>query len=92
MYAACTQVFPNADAAILCAAVSDFKPMCFSDTKIKREKDNLHIELQPTHDIAATLGQQKNTPATYCGIRFGNQHEEANALAKLERRTPTLLC
>ena len=33
MYAACTQAFPNADAAILCAAVSDFKPMCFSIRK-----------------------------------------------------------
>ncbi|MBW4726942.1 bifunctional phosphopantothenoylcysteine decarboxylase/phosphopantothenate--cysteine ligase CoaBC [Prevotella nigrescens] len=86
MYDACTQIFPNVDAAILCAAVSDFKPMCFSETKIKREKDNLHIELQPTHDIAATLGRQKTNRQRIVAFALETNNEEANALAKLTRK------
>ena len=86
MYDACTQIFPNVDAAILCAAVSDFKPMCSSETKIKREKNNLHIELQPTHDIAATLGRQKTNRQRIVAFALETNNEEANALAKLTRK------
>ena len=86
MYDACTQIFPNVDAAILCAAVSDFKPMCSSETKIKRERNNLHIELQPTHDIAATLGRQKKNRQRIVAFALETNNEEANALAKLTRK------
>ena len=59
MYQAATEIFPKSDAAILCAAVADFKPSQIAETKINREKNGLHIDLQPTQDIAATLGKMK---------------------------------
>lgn len=59
MYQAATQAFAESDAAILCAAVADFKPSNVADRKIKREKDDLELRLVPTHDIAAALGQMK---------------------------------
>lgn len=86
MYEACQQAFPAADAAILCAAVADFKPLSFSDTKIKREKDNLHIDLQPTHDIAATLGQQKTSQQRIVAFALETNNEETNASAKLVKK------
>ena len=86
MYEACQQAFPAADAAILCAAVADFKPLNFSDTKIKREKDNLHIDLQPTHDIAATLGQQKTSQQRIVAFALETNDEETNASAKLVKK------
>lgn len=86
MYEACQQAFPAADAAILCAAVADFKPLSFSDTKIKREKDNLHIDLQPTHDIAAALGQQKTSQQRIVAFALETNNEETNALAKLVKK------
>ena len=86
MYNACQQAFPAADAAILCAAVADFKPLIFSDTKIKREKDNLHIDLQPTHDIAATLGQQKTSRQRIVAFALETNDEETNASAKLVKK------
>ena len=86
MYEACQQAFPAADAAILCAAVADFKPLNFSDTKIKREKDNLHIDLQPTHDIAATLGQQKTSQQRIVAFALETNNEETNASAKLVKK------
>ena len=86
MYNACQQAFPAADAAILCAAVADFKPLSFSDTKIKREKDNLHIDLQSTHDIAATLGQQKTSRQRIVAFALETNDEETNASAKLVKK------
>ena len=86
MYEACQQAFPAADAAILCAAVADFKPLSFFDTKIKREKDNLHIDLQPTHDIAAALGQQKTSQQRIVAFALETNNEETNASAKLVKK------
>lgn len=86
MYEACQQAFPATDAAILCAAVADFKPLSFSDTKIKREKDNLHIDLQPTHDIAAALGQQKTSQQRIVAFALETNNEETNASAKLVKK------
>ncbi|ATV32064.1 bifunctional phosphopantothenoylcysteine decarboxylase/phosphopantothenate--cysteine ligase CoaBC [Prevotella intermedia] len=86
MYEACQKAFPAANAAILCAAVADFKPLNFSDTKIKREKDNLHIDLQPTHDIAATLGQQKTSQQRIVAFALETNNEETNASAKLVKK------
>ena len=86
MYEACQQSFPAANAAILCAAVADFKPLSFSDTKIKREKDNLHIDLQPTHDIAAALGQQKTSQQRIVAFALETNDEETNASAKLVKK------
>lgn len=59
MYQAATKAFASTDAAILCAAVADFKPSEIADRKIKREKDDLELRLVPTHDIAAALGKMK---------------------------------
>ena len=59
MYNAATSEFDKCDAAILCAAVADFKPEHAADRKIKREKDDLVIRLSPTQDIAEEVGRRK---------------------------------
>ena len=59
MYQAATEAFKGSDAAILCAAVADFRPATQATQKIKREKDDLVLRLEPTHDIAAALGKMK---------------------------------
>src|SRR5665213_3614005 len=47
MFEACARIFPNCDAAILSAAVADFKPKNVADQKIKKEKNSLNkIELE----------------------------------------------
>ena len=51
-------LFPDADAGILCAAVADYRPETVADKKIKREKEGeLTLHLQATQDIAANLGR-----------------------------------
>lgn len=86
MYDAATGAFPNCDAAILCAAVADFRPAQQADRKIKREKDDLVIRLQPTHDIAATLGQMKRDDQLLVGFALETNDEQANAQKKLEKK------
>ena len=86
MYDAATTAFRDCDAAILCAAVADFRPTEQADRKIKREKDDLVIRLQPTHDIAATLGQMKRNDQLLVGFALETNDEQANAQKKLEKK------
>lgn len=85
MYQAAVEAFPQCDAAILCAAVADFKPATVAGQKIKREKDDLVIQLSPTHDIAATLGQMKQGQILV-GFALETNDETNNAQKKLEKK------
>jgi len=86
MYQASTEAFKNSDAAILCAAVADFRPATQATQKIKREKDDLVIRLEPTHDIAAALGQMKRKNQVMVGFALETNDEETNAKKKLEKK------
>lgn len=83
----CTsQFFPQADAAILCAAVADFTPECPADSKIKRGKEDFLLRLKPTTDIAATLGKQKKPGQILAGFALETDHEAEHAMNKLEKK------
>ena len=86
MYAATTEAFKSAHAAILCAAVADFTPETTADTKIKREADDLVLRLKPTHDIAATLGRMKQPHQRLVGFALETNDEVAHAHDKLKRK------
>lgn len=91
MYEATTTRFTDTDIAILCAAVADFRPTTLSDTKIKREKDLLHLSLEPTQDIAASLGKMKKENQRIIGFALETDDEEHNALDKLKRKNLDLI-
>ncbi len=86
MHAAATRVFPRCQAAVLSAAVADFKPARVSDVKINREGNGLHIDLQPTHDIAATLGGMKQPGQRLVCFALETNDEEQHARAKLKKK------
>lgn len=86
MYQAAVEAWKKSDAAILCAAVADFRPETQADHKIKREKDDLVIRLKPTHDIAAELGRMKNDRQKLVGFALETNDEERNAQHKLEKK------
>ena len=86
MYEASTKAFPKMDAAILCAAVADFRPETTADQKIKREKDDLVLRLQPTHDIAQQLGKLKTDNQVLVGFALETNDEEVNAKKKLAKK------
>ena len=86
MYQAATAAFKESDAAILCAAVADFRPEQQATQKIKREKDDLVLRLEPTHDIAAALGKMKTEKQVLVGFALETNDEEVNAKKKLEKK------
>lgn len=86
MYNAAITEFKDCHAAILCAAVADFRPVSIAENKIKREKDNLNIQLCPTNDIAAELGRIKTDKQILVGFALETNNEEINAKSKLERK------
>ena len=86
MYQAATQAFEQSDAAILCAAVADFRPDEVADKKIKREKDDLELRLVPTHDIAAALGKMKQKHQRIVAFALETNDEESNAQKKRKKK------
>ena len=86
MYEATVGEFPNCDAAILCAAVADFRPETISEQKIKRVGDELLLKLKPTQDIAATIGSMKGEGQRIVAFALETNEEESNAQRKLEKK------
>lgn len=86
MYQAAIRLYSSCDAAILCAAVADFRPETIATEKIKREKNDLVIRLKPTHDIAAELGKMKKADQRLVGFALETNDEQQNAQGKLERK------
>lgn len=86
MYNASIEAFPLQDAAILCAAVADFKPAMTADRKIKRGEDGLRLQLEPTQDIAASLGKMKQERQRLVAFALETDHEESNAESKLKKK------
>ena len=97
MYQAATAAFKDSDAAILCAAVADFRPEQQAKEKIKREthpqplptgrgESGLTLRLVPNPDIAAALGKMKTEKQVLVGFALETNDEEVNAKKKLEKK------
>lgn len=86
MFRETTALWPSADGAVMCAAVADYTPAEVSATKMKKGAGQLSIELVPTADIAAELGRTKRAGQLLVGFALETDHEERNALGKLERK------
>ena len=86
MFEAAVGVFPDCDAAILCAAVADFRPEAIAEEKIKRVGDDLVLKLKPTQDIAATIGGMKEKSQRIVAFALETNEEENNAQRKLEKK------
>lgn len=83
----CERLFPETDIAIMCAAVADYAPAEFHETKMKREsRDTVTLELKRNPDIAATLGSMKKMNQKLVGFALETDHEDENALKKLHSK------
>lgn len=87
MYEATVHAFQEANAAILCAAVADYRPENKTEQKIKREKDEeLMLRLVANKDIAAALGSMKKDGQVLVGFALETQNGVQHATGKLERK------
>jgi phosphopantothenoylcysteine decarboxylase / phosphopantothenate---cysteine ligase len=86
MYEAAIATFSQCNAAILSAAVADYRPKVVSDVKIKKKEGEITLELEKTPDIAATLGQLKTAQQRIIGFALETNNEFDNAISKLKRK------
>ncbi len=83
----CTEIFPQADIAIMCAAVADYAPAVAYDRKLKRENsESMTLELHRNPDIAAMLGKIKRDDQMLVGFALETDSEEFNARRKMESK------
>ncbi len=90
MYESTHQYFEGMDIAIFSAAVSDFTPKVVSSQKIKKNKDNMLIELVPTKDILASVGALKKEQYLV-GFALETENELENAKEKIKRKNLDLI-
>ena len=87
MYQAAREAFPDSDAAILCAAVADYRPEQVAERKIKREETGeMTLRLVPNQDIAASLGAMKREGHILVGFALETDDEVSHAESKLRRK------
>ncbi len=86
MFKATSEHFGDADIAIFAAAVGDYKPSTSVDNKLKRDEQTLSLELIPNKDIAAEMGQRKQSHQFTVGFALETDDESANAQKKLEKK------
>jgi phosphopantothenoylcysteine decarboxylase / phosphopantothenate---cysteine ligase len=91
MFAACNELFPTTNIAVLAAAVADYKPAYVSEQKIKKNGESLTLELTKTPDIAASLGKLKHNGQVIVGFALETEQEQTNAFKKLESKNFDLI-
>jgi len=87
MHDACVKAFPKCHAAVMAAAVADFRPANAADKKIKKDKSTLSsIDLVQNPDILSTLGKSKKSGQIVIGFALETDNEIANAQKKLDNK------
>ena len=81
----------SSDIFISCAAVADFKPANYSDTKIKKEdSENLEINLEKNHDILSEVSKRHNS-AYIVGFAAETSNINDNASKKLNSKNLNMI-
>ena len=81
----------SSDIFISCAAVADYKPSNYSDTKIKKENlDNLEINLEKNHDILSEVAEQFSS-AYIVGFAAETSDVNSNAKKKLDSKNLNMI-
>lgn len=85
MYDVAVSLFSECHAAVMTAAVCDYRPTRQLDHKLKKQDRVRAIHLQPTRDICAHLGKTKGRRVVV-GFAMEDRNHHANAEAKLRRK------
>jgi len=85
MFAAAVSVFEECHAAVMTAAVCDYRPARRMAHKLKKKNRARPIQLQPTKDICAHLGKIKGTRVVV-GFAMEDHDHHTHAEAKLSRK------
>jgi phosphopantothenoylcysteine decarboxylase/phosphopantothenate--cysteine ligase len=86
MFDACIANYPMSDIVVMAAAVADYRPRQVADRKIKKGEAALTLELEKTHDILRTLGNNKAADQLLVGFSLETNNEKEYALKKLREK------
>jgi len=86
MFKAVKNYFKKCDCLIMAAAVSDYTPIKISKNKIKKENENLTIQLKPTADILKWAGKNKKLGQIVVGFALEDKNLRKNAEKKLKEK------
>jgi phosphopantothenoylcysteine decarboxylase/phosphopantothenate--cysteine ligase len=86
MYHAMIKESVDASIIIMSAAVADYSPVTIADEKIKKNDDELILELKKNKDILFELGQNKKEDQLICGFAMETQDLIENATKKLLKK------
>lgn len=91
MYNAVMKYKDEADIIIKSAAVADYTPVTASSEKIKKQSDDMCIELRRTKDILKELGQSRRENQFICGFAMETKNLIENAVKKLESKNVDMI-
>jgi len=80
----------GADVVIMVAAVADYRPKQVAASKIKKTEDELHLQLEKTEDVLASLSRSKGGKILV-GFAAETDDLRENALSKLRRKNLDLI-
>ena len=86
MYQEVKREFFDTDILIKAAAVADFTPKVFAKNKIKKQDENLVIDLKRTKDIAFEMGQLKKSNQVMVGFAAETESVLEHAVQKLKKK------
>ncbi|NPA51751.1 MAG: bifunctional phosphopantothenoylcysteine decarboxylase/phosphopantothenate--cysteine ligase CoaBC [Aquificae bacterium] len=78
--------FKDIDIVIMNAAVADFRPKSYSDSKLKKNIENPTVEFVPNPDILKEIGLKKRKNQMIIGFAAESENLIDNALEKLNRK------
>jgi phosphopantothenoylcysteine decarboxylase / phosphopantothenate---cysteine ligase len=76
----------SSDVVVMAAAIADFTPVVVSPSKIKKRDGVPVVELQPTIDVLAELGNRRHAGQTLVGFAAETTDVRDNAVAKLKSK------
>ncbi|TLV01301.1 bifunctional phosphopantothenoylcysteine decarboxylase/phosphopantothenate--cysteine ligase CoaBC [Dyadobacter luticola] len=86
MFEVTKEHFQQHDLVIFAAAVADYRPAHVATQKIKKQGDELLLELTKTEDIAGTLAGKKRADQLTIGFALETEKEVEHAIGKLRRK------
>ena len=90
MHRAAVEKFATSSIAIMAAAVADYRPAVRAGRKIKRGKEPLNVQLEPTTDILAALASNKDE-RLLVGFAAETEQVAENARKKLTAKNADLI-
>ena len=91
MFDAVTAVSDKQDIIVKAAAVADYTPESYVDSKIKKKDGDLSIALKRTKDILKYLGENKKEGQFICGFSMETDNMLENSKAKLSKKNADMI-